>query len=665
MSEPNAIAPEWLLLLLNILLCFALSTSQPNCLNRETYANNSTYQANLNTLISSLSPNIGSSGFYNASIGQSPDEINAIVLCRGDISLRACRECVDATAPALVQRCLNNKDAIFWNETCMVRYSSQPIFGRLQTVPVSPNPSSSRVMNPREHSRELRALLESLKEHAANGGSFQKIAAGNRSTSDLQVIYALEQCTPDLTVQECSECLTQAIQDIPTCCGGIIGAGILRPSCTLRFENYHFYSTSVVEVPQEPWHPGKDDDTTTRTALIIVVSIAACLMLSVTVGILLRKRIKQKFRKKLESELAADEISTVDSIQYDFGKIEAATNGFSDANKLGEDGFGAVYRGKLLNGREIVVKGLSGDSRQGNLDFKNEVLTVARLQHRNLVRLLGFSIKESIKESERLLVYEFVRNGSLDKFMLDPIKRSYLDWNKRCKIIEGIAQGLLYLHENSRLRSIHGDLKAKNILLDGEMKPKISDFGTSRIVGTYGYTSPEYAMHGQFFDVFSFGVLVLEIVSCVKNRKNAEDLLSSVSEDLKQIIQNVVIYMKLKAAKFSQTWNNWCQGTAANLIDPVLKANTSSLRDMLRCIHIGLLCVQENVANRPTMASVVLMLNYFSITLPLPSKPACFTASHYGSDISVFQEYNSKELKSNKTSKSKTDTAEDSYQIDV
>ncbi|KAI3456398.1 hypothetical protein Pfo_013061 [Paulownia fortunei] len=651
MSERNAIAPEWLLLLLNILLCFALSTSQPNCLNSETYANNSTYQANLNTLISSLSPNIGSSGFYNASIGQSPDEINAIVLCRGDISLRACRECVDATAPALVQRCLNNKDAIFWNETCMIRYSNQPIFGRLQTQPVSPNPSSSRVMNPREHGRELRALLESLREHAANGGSFQKIAAGNRSTPDMQAIYALEQCTPDLSVRDCRECLTQAIRDIPTCCSGIIGAGILRPSCTLRFENYHFYSTSMVEVPQEPLGPGKNSN---RTAIIVSVSISVCVVLAVFVGFLFRKRIKRKPKENLESP---DEISTVESLQYDFGKIRAATNDFSDVNKLGQGGFGTVYRGKFLNGQEIAVKRLSKDSGQGNMEFKNEVVLVARLQHRNLVRLLGFALENT----ERLLIYEFVQNASLDQFIFDPIKRLYLDWDRRYKIIGGIARGLLYLHEDSRLKIIHRDLKASNILLDGDMNPKIADFGmarlfrqdetqgnTNKIVGTYGYMSPEYAMHGQFSvksDVFSFGVLVLEIMSgqknsCIENGENVEDLLTF-------------------------TWKHWREGTAANMIDPVLRDGTGSIRDMLRCVHIGLLCVQENPSDRPTMASIILMLNSFTITLPVPSEPAFFMASRYGPNTSLFHEYDSKETNSSKASKIKVAISEGSSQNDM
>lgn len=235
-----------------------------------------------------------------------------------------------------------------------------------------------------------------------------------------------------------------------------------------------------------------------------------------------------------------------ESLLYDLSTLQAATDNFSEDNKLGEGGFGPVYKGILHDGQEIAVKRLSTTSQQGHLEMKNEVVFLAKLQHKNLVRLLGCCIDGD----EKLLVYEFLSNKSLDKILFDPGRQQELSWGNRHKIIQGICRGLLYLHEDSRLTIIHRDLKASNILLDPDMNPKISDFGlaklftvdasvgnTSRIAGTYGYMAPEYALHGIFSaksDVFSYGVLVLEVVTGRRNAygQDYEDLVSSVSSQL-------------------------------------------------------------------------------------------------------------------------------------
>ncbi|XP_011011049.1 PREDICTED: G-type lectin S-receptor-like serine/threonine-protein kinase CES101 [Populus euphratica] len=298
---------------------------------------------------------------------------------------------------------------------------------------------------------------------------------------------------------------------------------------------------------------------------------------------------------------------------YSAATIMAATNSFSAENKLGQGGFGPVYKGTLPDGREIAVKRLSKNSGQGLVEFKNELILIAKLQHMNLVRLVGCCIEGE----EKMLVYEYMPNKSLDSFIFDQSKRELLNWKKRFEIIEGIAQGLLYLHKYSRLRIIHRDLKAGNILLDENLNPKISDFGmarifkindlqanTNQIVGTRGYMSPEYVMEGIFSvksDVFSFGVLLLEIVS---GRK----IHGHLPIDGRPL--NLVGY----------AWELWKAGSPFELVDPILRESCSK-DQVLRCIHVGLLCVEDNAVDRPIMSDVISMLTS-EAQLPLPKQPA-------------------------------------------
>ncbi|XP_030939533.1 G-type lectin S-receptor-like serine/threonine-protein kinase At1g11410 [Quercus lobata] len=302
---------------------------------------------------------------------------------------------------------------------------------------------------------------------------------------------------------------------------------------------------------------------------------------------------------------------------FDLRTIIAATDNFSAANELGKGGFGSVYKGLLQNRMEIAIKRLSKYSGQGVEEFKNEVALIAKLQHRNLVRILGCCIQGE----EKMLVYEYLPNKSLDSFIFDETKRLCLDWGKRFEIICGIARGILYLHQDSRLRIIHRDLKASNILLDNTLNPKISDFGmarivggdqievnTNRVVGTYGYMSPEYAMQGVFSiksDVYSFGVLLLEIIAGKKNGTCYHDGLSP------YLIEHV--------------WDLWREGKAMEIVDASL-GETYPANEVLRCIQIGLLCVQEHARDRPTMLTIVFMLGN-DTPLPSPKQPAFISTS--------------------------------------
>ncbi|XP_018499450.2 LOW QUALITY PROTEIN: cysteine-rich receptor-like protein kinase 26 [Pyrus x bretschneideri] len=586
------------------------------CSNIGTYEDGGTYQKNLNTLLSSFSSNNQTnSGFYNSSMGQDPDKVNAIALCRGDVSLNNCHTCVNQSSPFLFTNCSNEDEAIVWAERCMVRYSSKLIFGIQEDEPIKYVPSLTDAIDPQKFDLVLNLFLDTLTEKAASGDSLKKYAAGHtimQESTTNQTIYALVQCTPDLDKQNCSDCLKGAISKIPDCCGGKQGGRVLKPSCNLRFEATLFYEPTADSLVTLPSVKGKKSKIS-KAVIIIIAVVGVVFVAMILIGILISLRVRRRWSKqKLENDNSIDS-SLVESLQYDFETIKSATDDFSDANKLGQGGFGAVYKGRLPNGRNIAVKRLSKNSEQGDREFKTEVTLVAQLQHRNLVRLLGFCLKAG----ERILIYEYVPNTSLNHFIFDPVNRGHLNWETRYKIIGGISRGLLYLHEDSRLRIIHRDLKPSNILLDEDMNPKIADFGMARlftmdqtqgdtktIVGTYGYMAPEYAIHGRFSvksDVFSFGVLVLEILSGrrlpVSESENDEDLLT-------------------------YAWRNWKEDTVSNIIDPVLATGLGT--EIMRCIHIGLLCVQENVASRPTMASIVSMLNSHSVTLSIPSKPAYY-----------------------------------------
>ncbi|XP_047947759.1 G-type lectin S-receptor-like serine/threonine-protein kinase At4g27290 isoform X2 [Salvia hispanica] len=323
-------------------------------------------------------------------------------------------------------------------------------------------------------------------------------------------------------------------------------------------------------------------------------------------GFILRRRRRRAFKNENED---------LELPLFGSKTIAAATNNFSDENLIGEGGFGPVYKGNLSDELAIAVKRMSSASGQGPQEFKNEVILIAKLQHRNLVRILGCCVEGE----EKMLIYEYMHNKSLDYFIFDENSRAVLTWQMRFDIIMGIARGLLYLHHDSRLKIIHRDLKTSNILLDENLNAKISDFGlarmfegdqvmarTKRVVGTYGYMAPEYAFDGKFSvksDVFSLGVVILEIVSGKKNRG----------------FKHPCCYQNL----LEQAWLLWKENRELELMDPCYSSSCVEWQ-VKRCIQVGLLCVQNAAEERPMMPSVVVMLSCEDTVLAEPKKPGFF-----------------------------------------
>ncbi|KAG0527647.1 hypothetical protein BDA96_06G251100 [Sorghum bicolor] len=363
--------------------------------------------------------------------------------------------------------------------------------------------------------------------------------------------------------------------------------------------------------------------------IIILPPVTACVLTLMGIFIvwIWHKRKLRGKRRNLDSQKKMmvgqlDESNTLGDEDLDlpffsFGDIVSATNNFAEDNMLGQGGFGKVYKGILGENREVAIKRLSQGSGQGIEEFRNEVVLIAKLQHRNLVRLLGCCIHGD----EKLLIYEYLPNKSLDSFIFDAAKKKVLDWPTRFRIIKGISRGVLYLHEDSRLTIVHRDLKTSNILLDADMNPKISDFGmarifggnqqeanTNKVVGTYGYMSPEYAMDGAFSvmsDTYSLGVILLEIISGLKSFQKISGL--KITSTHSTSFRNLVAY----------AWSLWNDGKAMDLVDPSL-IESCLPNEALRCIHIGLLCVQDNPNSRPLMSTVVFMLENEA---ELPSTP--------------------------------------------
>ncbi|CAL5344666.1 hypothetical protein CsSME_00032419 [Camellia sinensis var. sinensis] len=605
------------------------------CSNTTISTTNSIFDYNLEKLLDSLSSNAPVSKFYTTKMGNDQDRLFGLFLCYNFVETQKCENCIASAIQDIKNRCENRNEAVMWEENCQLRYSNEPFFG---TLDVTGNIFQYNSENVSDEELGLfisvvNDTLHKLSRLAAFNASYGMYATEAVTFTDTKTIYALVQCTADLSPDDCNTCLETAIANTSTCCSKSRGARLFSRSCFLRYEFYAFYGDASKSSTENQRIFAKSS----RYWMIVGLAIGSAILIVALVGfcvycLAIRNQTKTKERQVSGPEVqlhetgdpskidvhhqnlqARDNLNSQNFPFIDWVTLSSATDNFSASNKLGQGGFGPVYKGQLLDGREVAVKRLSSCSEQGLDEFTNEVLLILKLQHKNLVRLLGFCIDGE----EKLLIYEYMPNGSLDVFLFDPRKRAQMNWSSRLNIINGIARGMLYLHEDSRLRIIHRDLKPSNVLLDSELNPKISDFGmarifggsdgatnTTKIVGTYGYMAPEFAMEGLYSiksDVFSFGVLLIEIIT---GRRNANFHLTKCAPSL-----------------IAYVWQLWNEGKGLELIDPLL-TESCDLDEFLRYMHIGLLCVQEDTYDRPTMSSVVVMLKSEVITLSQPERPA-------------------------------------------
>ncbi|EEE67327.1 hypothetical protein OsJ_24577 [Oryza sativa Japonica Group] len=548
------------------------------------YSANGTYQSNLAGLSATLPKNASASRtlFAKDSLGAVPDIVYALALCRGDVAkATACESCVATAFQDAQQLCPYDKDAFIVYDLCYLAFSNREHPRRRRRRRREPQV-------PDEHAERERAGGGVRRRRRHPPQRHQQLRGG-------ELVQAVRHGGGGL---RCRRRYSDHLRAVPVHAGHVAGRLPELPRA-------HNRADPSVPQPEEGREGYRDALQFQRW----------------------RKRSRSKQQSSYSIQMAED-IESTDSLFIDLSTLRAATGNFSESNRIGEGGFGSVYKGVLPSGEEIAVKRLSMSSGQGIEELKNELVLVAKLQQKNLVRLVGVCLQEH----EKLLVYEYMPNRSIDTILFDLEKRKELDWGKRFRIINGIARALQYLHEDSQLRIIHRDLKASNVLLDSDYNPKISDFGlarlfegdqtrevTSRVVGTYGYMAPEYAMRGHYSvksDVFSFGILMIEIVT---GRRSSGSYSFDQSYDL-----------------LSRVWEHWTMGTILEMMDPSLTSHAP--RDqMLKCIHIGLLCVQDNPADRPMMSTVNIMLSSNTVSLQSPSKPSFFIPKS-GTDSNIYSE---------------------------
>ncbi|KAM3324789.1 cysteine-rich receptor-like protein kinase 2 [Capsicum chacoense] len=568
--------------------------------------NTTAFVPNFVGVMETISQQMRTRGYGVAVTGTGPDANYGLAQCYGDLSLLDCTLCY-AEARTILPQCFPYNGGRIYLDGCFMRAENYTFYDQYlgpEDRHVCGNRTTKGTLF-RQNAR--RAVQQAVANAPTNDGSARaQVSAPGPSN---ETAYVLADCWKSLSANSCAACLRNASASMLGCLPWSEGRA-LYTGCFMRYSDTNFLN-SISTI--------RNSSSRGKVVVIVVVVVSSVVVLGVgaVIGIYVWKNKQiQKKRKGANDAEKLVKILHNNSLNFKYSTLVKATGSFDEANKLGQGGFGTVYKGVLADGREIAVKRLFFNNKHRAADFYNEVNIISSVEHKNLVRLLGCSCSGP----ESLLVYEFLPYQSLDRFIFDPVKGKVLNWVKRFEIIIGTVEGLVYLHENTKTRIIHRDIKASNILLDSRLRAKIADFGLARsfqedkshistaIAGTLGYMAPEYLAHGQLTekaDVYSFGVLLLEIVT---GRQNNRSKHAEYTDSLVSI-----------------AWEHFQRGIVEELFDPNLMLNNyhtiNVKNEVARVLHIGLLCTQEIPTLRPSMSKALQMFVKKEEELPPPTNP--------------------------------------------
>ncbi|KAG4923491.1 hypothetical protein JHK87_049031 [Glycine soja] len=559
--------------------------------------NLSNFYQNLNASLADLRTQVSNQSkiFATAQSTIGSDPVYAMFQCRNYLNNTDCTTCL-ATATAKVRNCSTGANGVrVIYDGCFLRYESNDFFAQIM-------PRSS-ILCGNHTADESTTFSEAGQQVLMDLQIATPKITGFYAATKTQVaggaIYDIAQCAETLTQDSCLDCLSVEHSSIQGCLPKTNGRAF-DAGCFMRYSETPFFADNQT-IDINPFL--KQGGSSSKKWAIFGGGVGGAVLVVILLSLFLRWRRRSQSPKRAPrgNILGATELKA--ATKYKYSDLKVATKNFSEKNKLGEGGFGAVYKGTMKNGKVVAVKKLiSGKSNKIDDDFESEVMLISNVHHRNLVQLLGCCSKGQ----DRILVYEYMANNSLDKFLFGKRKGS-LNWRQRLDIILGTARGLAYLHEEFHVSIIHRDIKSGNILLDEQLQPKISDFGlvkllpgdqshlSTRFAGTMGYTAPEYALHGQLSekaDTYSYGIVVLEIISGQKNI------------DVKVVDDDGEDEYLLR-----QAWKLYERGMHLDLVDKSLDPNNYDAEEVKKVIDIALLCTQASAAMRPTMSKVVVLLS--------------------------------------------------------